>query len=81
MTSLETQSFLVIHTAGSISRAAEKIYISQSSLSSQLHMPEQELGCPLFVRSRGSQTNPPVRHFPDCLRDVLADQHFPSLRL
>ena len=56
MTTAEIQAFLAIHRTGSISQAAEQLYISQSSLSSRLHTLEQELGCKLFVRGRGSRT-------------------------
>ena len=53
MTSLEIQAFLTVQQTLSISRAAEQLYISQSSLSSRLQTLEQELGAPLFVRGRG----------------------------
>jgi len=56
MTSTEIQAFLTVHRTGSISQAAEQLYISQSSLSSRLHTLEQELDCKLFVRGRGSRT-------------------------
>lgn len=36
----------------SITRAAEKLFITQSALNQQLLKLEQELGTPLFVRTR-----------------------------
>ena len=53
MTSLEIHAFLAVQQNMSISRAAEQLYISQSSLSSRLQTLEHELGAPLFVRGRG----------------------------
>ncbi len=38
-----------------ISKAAEKLYISQSALSQQIFNLEKELGYPLFVRGRGTK--------------------------
>ena len=55
MTSLEMQAFLAVQDAGSITKAAELLYISQSSLSTRLQTLEQELGCKLFVRGRGAK--------------------------
>ena len=55
MTSLEIEAFLTTHRTGSVTKAAELLYISQSSLSTRLRTLERELGCPLFTRSRGSR--------------------------
>jgi LysR family cyn operon transcriptional activator len=50
--------FLVIAEAGSLSKAAEAIGISQSGLSRQLRQLEDEIGRPLFVRTgRGVELN------------------------
>jgi DNA-binding transcriptional LysR family regulator len=43
---------LAIAKQGSITVAAENLYISQSSLSSLLSMVEEELGAKIFDRSR-----------------------------
>ena len=40
-----------IEEEGSISKAAERVHISQSALSQSLAKLEQELGTPLFERS------------------------------
>lgn len=48
------QAFLALCSEGSISKACEKLNISQQGLSRQLHAMEQELGVSLFIRgSRG----------------------------
>ena len=43
---------LTIAECGSISKAANKLFISQSGLNQQLIKLEKELGAPLFVRTR-----------------------------
>lgn len=55
MTSLEIEAFLTVQHTGSITKAAELLYISQSSLSIRLRTLERELGCSLFIRGRGAQ--------------------------
>jgi LysR family transcriptional activator of glutamate synthase operon len=49
---LQVQYFLLIVERGSFLAAAEKLYISQSSLSKQIIALENELGCQLFDRSK-----------------------------
>ena len=44
---------LAVAREGSFTRAAETLFLSQSSLSKQIHKLEVELGCPLFTRGRG----------------------------
>lgn len=44
--------FLAIAECGNISRAAERVFVAQSALSHQLAQLEDELGTPLFHRSR-----------------------------
>jgi len=73
MTSLEIDAFLTVHRTGSVTKAAEQLYISQSSLSTRLRTLEQELGCPLFVRGRGIRA---MRLTPQGERFLpLAQQH------
>jgi len=55
MTSLEIDAFLAIYREGSITKAAEALYIIQSSLSTRLRTLERELGCVLFDRNKGSR--------------------------
>ena len=53
MTRLEIDAFLSIVKYGSISSAAEKLYVSQPALSRRIKVLEQELGYRLFSRQRG----------------------------
>ena len=55
MTSLEIEAFLTVYRTGSVTKAAQQLYINQSSLSTRLRTLEQELGCSLFARGRGSK--------------------------
>lgn len=55
MTSLEIEAFLTVQQTGSVTKAAEQLYISQSSLSTRLRTLERELGCSLFTRGRGDR--------------------------
>jgi DNA-binding transcriptional LysR family regulator len=48
----QVQYFLLIVEKGSFLSAAEKLFISQSSLSKQINALETELGCQLFDRSK-----------------------------
>ena len=48
--------FLAIEDAGSISRAAERLHITQPTLSRQLKGLEDELGAPLFTRNNHGLT-------------------------
>ena len=44
--------FLAVAELGSYRKAADKIHVSQPSLSQQVNSLEEELGFPLFVRSK-----------------------------
>ena len=55
MTSAEIYAFLTICEEMSISKAAEKLFISQSSLSSKIQTLEKELGYTLFLRGKGQR--------------------------
>ena len=46
--------FLAVAYEGNITHAAENLYISQPSLTRQIQLLEEELGCKLFVRKRHS---------------------------
>jgi DNA-binding transcriptional LysR family regulator len=48
----ELRAFLAAAELSSVSRAAEKLFMSQPALSRQLQSLENELGVPLFVRGR-----------------------------
>ena len=55
MTKQEIEAFLSICRHKNISKAAEELYISQSSLSTRLKMLEDRLGCALLLRSKGKR--------------------------
>lgn len=55
MTSLEIEAFLTVQQTGSVTKAAQQLYINQSSLSTRLRTLERELGCALFARGRGTK--------------------------
>ena len=48
----ELRSFLAIVQAGSVTRAAEDLHITQPALSRQMDQLERELGCRLLERGR-----------------------------
>lgn len=49
---VQIESFLEVARRGSVSRAAEKLFVTQPSLTARLIALERELGEPLFVRAR-----------------------------
>ncbi|MCH3915525.1 MAG: LysR family transcriptional regulator [Acidaminococcaceae bacterium] len=53
MNILDIESFLAIASCGTISKAAEKLFITQPALSLKIESLEKELGCKLFIRKRG----------------------------
>lgn len=59
----ELDYIVTVANEGSISRAAEKLFMAQSSLSQAVRLFEQDLGTPIFVRTaRGSVQPLPGRH-------------------
>lgn len=55
MNSSYVEVFLAMAEARNVSRAAEKLFLSQSTVSHRLKMLEEELGCPLFQRAQGQR--------------------------
>ncbi|MBQ7625421.1 MAG: LysR family transcriptional regulator [Clostridia bacterium] len=55
MTNTGIEAFLAVCRRKSVSKAAEELFISQSSLSTRLRTLEDELGCKLFSRGKGSR--------------------------
>lgn len=53
MTKLEVEAFLTIIKCGSISVAADKLFVTQPALSRRIRALEEEVGYPLFERGRG----------------------------
>lgn len=56
MTISEINAFVTICQEMSISKAAERLYISQSSLSTKVKILEKKLGYDLFIRGRGQRS-------------------------
>lgn len=53
MTQQEIEVFLAVVKTGSVSGAAQSLYITQPAVSRHIHALEQELGCALLERGRG----------------------------
>lgn len=53
MNIVDIDSFLAVVSCGNISKAAEKLYITQPALSLKIGNLEKELSCKLFIRKRG----------------------------
>ncbi len=72
----ELNYIVAIADEGSISRAADKLYMAQSSLSQFLFQYEAELGAKLFVRTaRGVRPTSAGEVFIDHARQILMDYH------
>lgn len=50
------RTFLTVVAAGSFVGAAERLHVTQSTVSARIHALEEHLGCTLFVRNRGGTT-------------------------
>src|SRR5689334_10223899 len=48
---MQVEGFLEVARRGSVSRAAEALFITQPTLTARLHTLERELGTPLFLRT------------------------------
>ena len=55
MTQPEIEAFLAVIQQGTVTAAAESLYITQPALSRRLRALEEELGCALFERGKGSR--------------------------
>ena len=53
MTEQGIQVFLAVAETGSLSAAAQELYISQPAVSRHIRALEEELGCPLLLRGKG----------------------------
>ena len=60
ITQQKVNSFLLLAEELNFSRAAQKLYISQPSLSLSIHAIEDALGVELFVRGKNSVTLTPA---------------------
>jgi DNA-binding transcriptional LysR family regulator len=58
------RTFLTVVTAGNFVNAAERLHVTQSTVSARIHTLESTLGCRLFVRNKGGTTLTAAgRHF------------------
>ncbi len=65
--------FLAVADAGNLTRAAERLHMTQPSLSRQLGALERELGCQLLVRGkRGVSLTPEGRSFARRAQDLVS---------
>lgn len=72
MTDRQYECILAIAEEGTISSAAKKLYISQSSLSQMLSHVEAELGMPLFIRgTSGMNLTHAGKLYADAARNIL----------
>ncbi len=68
------RTFVTVHRAGSFTRAAALLGLSQPAVTSQIRTLERQLGRPLFLRQRAasprpaSATNSPTRPHPTSTR-------------
>ncbi len=53
MTNLEIEAFLMVVKTGNMTKASEKLYVTQSALSRRLKSLEDEMGCTLIRRRKG----------------------------
>ena len=60
MTYAEVEAFLTIIKSGTLSKAAEELFISQPALSRRIKSLEAELGCTLLWENQGSETVSPT---------------------
>ncbi len=50
------RTFLTVVTAGNFVKAAERLFVTQSTVSSRIQSLEEQLGCRLFVRNKAGTT-------------------------
>jgi LysR family transcriptional regulator, flagellar master operon regulator len=50
------RTFLAVVTAGNFISAADRLHVSQSTVSTRIHTLEDQLGCTLFVRNKAGTT-------------------------
>jgi DNA-binding transcriptional LysR family regulator len=69
----QLRTFIAVTEAGSVSAGAERVFLSQSSVSEQLKKLEERVGQPLFVRSKqGMAATPAGAKLLDHARRIVA---------
>ena len=75
MTLLQLNYIMEIYNCGSINKAAQKLFLSQSSLSSSIRELEQELGIKIFKRSnKGIELTEDGKEFITYIRPIIEQQ-------
>ncbi|GAB4359572.1 MAG: LysR family transcriptional regulator [Kiloniellaceae bacterium] len=74
------RTFLTVVAAGNFVGAAERLHVTQSTVSARIHALEDHLGCTLFVRNKGGTTLTPAgrqfeRHASTLVRTVQQARH------
>lgn len=74
------RTFLTVVEVGNFMSAAERLHVSQSTVSTRIHTLEQQLGCTLFVRNKAGTTLTPAgrqfqRHATTLVRTVAQARH------
>ena len=74
------RTFLTVVASGNFITAAERLHVSQSTVSTRIHTLEQQLGCTLFVRNKAGTTLTPAgrqfqRHASTLVRTVELARH------
>lgn len=54
------RTYLAVVAAGNFISAAERLHVTQSTVSARIHALEEQLGCTLFVRNKGGTTLTPA---------------------
>ncbi|WP_255990748.1 LysR family transcriptional regulator [Chitinolyticbacter albus] len=65
------KTLLAIREAGSLTRAAERLYLTQSALSHQIRLLEEHYGLPLFVRKQPLKLSPAGEKLVQLASEVL----------
>ena len=74
------RTFLTVVTAGNFISAADRLHVSQSTVSTRIHTLEDQLGCTLFVRNKAGTTLTPAgrqfqKHASTLVRTVEQARH------
>ncbi|MBZ9685655.1 LysR family transcriptional regulator [Clostridium estertheticum] len=77
MNFISVEAFLSIVETKSLSKAAEKLYLSQSTISHRLKILEQELNTELVLRNRGQRV---ITLTPSSLYNKLIRSDSPMIR-
>ena len=66
------QSFVAVVQYGSFTKAAEKLYLSQPTISTHIHLLEEELRSCLMIRTKRSvEITPRGQELYECARSIL----------